>query len=457
MIFSWQGPDSNHVKEVIPTTVFSSYVNEDGAFDCEVSCGSDGEVANDPSEGHQFASRITDDWTMSDVKYDNRHTDDIPWETGKASTWVMQALSAKDQLRQRVAWGLSQIFVVSSQDVGENHLSEMWTHYYDIFVRGAFGNFFDVVREVTYNPIMGKYLTHVGSTSHEHDSRFPNENFARELMQLFTIGTEKLNVDGSFTLVNGSTVPTYTTQNILNFARVFTGFNYRGVRRNTEMQWTNYFDPMSIKVTQHDRYPKPDLYGQFLGDGLPHCDSLPPFSWLSAGAKYVYVGRVIAEDVLELAAGSALFGKFCGGDATVCDAPAAILLTETLPCVGDECEHESVGAVSVGDFKFQYVPECIYFHFNERTPNATANRSVELQPGYCAGGDGARLWDGRVTLDTLDEGETRKAECLAKCEAFGGTGCEFVSGNSWGNGCYGHTSEVVKHAGELVSHWCWTF
>ena len=83
----------------------------------------------------------------------------------------------------------------------------------------------------SHSPIVGQHLTHVGSTSYEHDSRSPNENFARELMQFFMLGTENGNVDGSFALVNGSAVSGYGMQDILNLARVFTGFRHRGVRR----------------------------------------------------------------------------------------------------------------------------------------------------------------------------------------------------------------------------------
>ena len=458
IIFSWQGPDSGYTKQVVPWSVLTTEVNELGEFDCEVSCGSEGEVANDPVAGHQFNFPITADWLLSDFKYDNRHWDRIGWESGKAATWVMLALQAPDQLRQRVAWALSQIFVVSTQDVGMNHLNELWTNYYDIFVRGAFGNFLDILREVTFSPIMGVYLTHSGSTSYDHDFNFPNENYAREVMQLFTIGTQKLNVDGTSLLVNGEVVPTYDNSNILTFARVFTGFNHRGPRRNTEFSTTNDIDPMGITASVHDKNPKADLDGNYLGDGLPLCEDLPPFSWLSAGARYEYHGKVSAEETLTLSTTSSLFKKFCDGDVSSCDMPVSLTLDETLSCSGDECGHSSVAAVRIGSAIFQYLPECIYFHFNEGLPNRTSGRSVTKGAGFCEAG-GARLWDGRVELDTNNVGDSvqRQAECLAKCEAFGGTGCELVTGQSWGNGCYGHTREDVSVGSAFASHWCWTF
>lgn len=78
----------------------------------------------------------------------------------KSAVWIMQALYAPDQLRQRMAWALSQIYVCSSNGAGYDERAESWLAYYDIFVRNAFGNLRDVIREVTYNPIMGDYLTY---------------------------------------------------------------------------------------------------------------------------------------------------------------------------------------------------------------------------------------------------------------------------------------------------------
>ena len=116
--------------------------------------------------------------------------------------------------------------------------------------------------------------------------------------------------------------------------------------------------------------------------------------------------------------------------------PASLTLDETLSCSGDECGHSSVAAVRIGSAIFQYLPECIYFHFHEGLPIRTSGRSVTKGAGFCVAG-GARLWDGRVELDTNNVGDSvqRQAECLTKCEAFGGTGCELVTAQSWGNGC----------------------
>ena len=137
----------------------------------------------------------------------------------------MQALYANDQLRQRMAWALSQILVTAARGgVAFTGETEMWTNYYDIFVRNAFGNYRDVLREVTYSPIMGDYLTFKRNRAFDSSNNYPDENFAREIMQLFTIGLWKLNEDGTrMKDSDGNDIPTYSNEHIMNFARVFTG------------------------------------------------------------------------------------------------------------------------------------------------------------------------------------------------------------------------------------------
>ncbi|CAE7883050.1 unnamed protein product, partial [Symbiodinium necroappetens] len=121
-------------------------------------CGSAGEVANDLDLGHQYSFHVPDHPvdTGFDVDYDTPA--EVP-DLGRASTWTMLALEAPDQLRQRMAWALAQIFVVAPDDATARH-TEMFVNYYDIFVRHAFGNFGDILREVTYSPVMGDYLTY---------------------------------------------------------------------------------------------------------------------------------------------------------------------------------------------------------------------------------------------------------------------------------------------------------
>merc|ERR1719203_2208308 len=93
----------------------------------------------------------------------------------RSTVWVMRALRGQDQLRQRMAWGLSQIMVVSLAGLDKDSETELWLNYYDIFVRNAFGSYKDVLREVTYSPLMGNFLTHTGSSSYDYNNKFPNE------------------------------------------------------------------------------------------------------------------------------------------------------------------------------------------------------------------------------------------------------------------------------------------
>ena len=133
------------------------------------------------------------------------------------------ALSQPDQLRGRVAWALSQIFVVSGLDNGRNYAVR---HYQQMLRDYAFGNYLDLLREVTLSPVMGDYLDMVNNAK-ETANTTPNENYAREILQLFSIGLYYLNQDGTPQRdAQGKLVPTYDLDEIEGFARVFTGWTY---------------------------------------------------------------------------------------------------------------------------------------------------------------------------------------------------------------------------------------
>ncbi|MEM7791037.1 MAG: DUF1800 family protein [Verrucomicrobiota bacterium] len=143
-------------------------------------------------------------------------------------TWWDVNITAPDMLRQRVAFALSEIFVISQNTVilEDQHLAV--ATYYDLFVNGAFGNFRDLLYDVSVSPAMGFYLSHVKNRPTDLTNNiFPDENFAREIMQLFSIGLFELNVDGSRRKdTSGNDIPTYDNSNITEFARIFTGFTY---------------------------------------------------------------------------------------------------------------------------------------------------------------------------------------------------------------------------------------
>jgi len=132
--------------------------------------------------------------------------------------WQMyrQALAGSDQLRQRMALALSQIVVVNEREV-----EGLYGHrdYQQMLRDNAFGNYRDVLREVALSPVMGDFLNGVNN-----DKTDPNENFAREFLQLFTIGTCKLNHDGS--LAGGSCQPNYDNTVVRNYAYGLTGWTF---------------------------------------------------------------------------------------------------------------------------------------------------------------------------------------------------------------------------------------
>ncbi|MCU6434102.1 DUF1800 domain-containing protein [Undibacterium sp. Jales W-56] len=141
------------------------------------------------------------------------------------SIFFRNALTAPDQLRQRLAFALGQIFVVSDQKV-DSRVGIV--NFQRILLSDAFGGYSQLLKDVTLSPAMGTYLDMVNNTKADAAlGSSPNENYAREIMQLFSIGVIKLQADGTPLLdANGKLVPTYTQDNIEGMARVFTGWTY---------------------------------------------------------------------------------------------------------------------------------------------------------------------------------------------------------------------------------------
>ena len=172
-----------------------------------------------------------------------------------------------DILRQRVAYSLLQIFVISQNLDALSNDSEGVTNYYDRLMDGAFGNFRQLLFDVTMHPCMGVYLSHVGNRKPDLTiNRFPDENYAREIMQLFSIGLWELNQDGTRKLNgSGQPIPTYTNSDITQFARVFTGFQYGGpTTTQFEYSYENFLYPMKVWDQEHDMAAKTLLRGTVL-------------------------------------------------------------------------------------------------------------------------------------------------------------------------------------------------
>lgn len=189
--------------------------------------------------------------------------------------WWDVSMRARDQLRQRVAYALSQIFVVSDT-VEELFVDPIaLSSYYDVLVRHAFGNFEELLLDVTLHPVMGEYLDHLNNPrARPEENTFPDENYAREVMQLFTIGLYELNPDGSRKLdAEGRPIPTYSNVDIREFAKVFTGLSFADSADEPGFFFNDYepvYDaPMQMFEEWHEPGEKRLLNGTVLPPGQP--------------------------------------------------------------------------------------------------------------------------------------------------------------------------------------------
>jgi len=145
-------------------------------------------------------------------------------ENGFDNAMWSQLTGAGDQLRQRVGMALLEMLVVGIGGVNLSWRQFSMAAYVDILMDNAFGNFRTLIERVTYNPAMGSFLTFLGNRkANTATGSVPDENYARELMQLFTIGLVRLNMDGSVVTSGGQPVETYTPADVSGLARVFTG------------------------------------------------------------------------------------------------------------------------------------------------------------------------------------------------------------------------------------------
>jgi len=335
----------------------------------------------------------------------------------RGTIWMETALKAPDQLRQRVAWALYQILVVSPISIAMDDLTESFLTYYDIFVRQAFGNYFDILKEVTYSPLMSEMLSYLDGQSTgyvytvKNQLQFADENFAREVMQLFSIGLNLLNDDGTLQLdSNGRPIRTYTNEEIAEYARVYTGFHRQALRGNIEDRSdpgfkNNQIDPMQIRIDYRDHLPKLGLNGQYIGDGYPLCSELPNQHFLKQGATYRLLGEDPRPHLLNdptanewhgaaprritLDFQSPLAMKICNrrnprDGNEQCRFLPKIVLDEDLICKGIECALNSVRSIEVAPgIWYEYVQQaCVHRAFYE---NAMSIRRIATPGRYmCA-------------------------------------------------------------------------
>jgi len=196
--------------------------------------------------------------------------------------WWQYAMTSPDVLRQRVAFALSEFFVISekSQLGGSPYAL---TSYYDMLLDHAFDNYRELLYDVTYHPGMGIYLTYMNNTKadtlYEIDYNqsppdtlnvqfiFPDENYAREVMQLFSIGLNMLNPDGTRQKdASGNDIPTYDNVDIAEFAKIFTGFSYGD---NPQYGWPlDYEEGMATPMKIFDEYHEPGAKNLLLGSTI---------------------------------------------------------------------------------------------------------------------------------------------------------------------------------------------
>lgn len=174
-----------------------------------------------------------------DIRFNN-YADRMMWN---------QLIAAPDAVRKRVALAWSEILVVSSNGIDGYWPSFAMAAYWDLLNRHAFGNYRELLEAVTLNPAMGAYLNTLGNRKADSAGRVPDENYAREVMQLFTIGLYELNADG--TLRGGQATETYGAADVSNLACVFTGYE---LDKNGSEHTTNpapYRRPMRFNAARH--------------------------------------------------------------------------------------------------------------------------------------------------------------------------------------------------------------
>lgn len=216
--------------------------------------------------GIGFRAWITEQMSLPASDYAAvRATDDF---AAVQKAFFTNALLRRDQLRQRVAWAFSQILVISGQKIDN---PRAMASYQQMLLKNAFGNYRTLLREVTLHPAMGAYLDMVDNVKADPAAgSSPNENFAREVMQLFSIGLVKLNPDGTpIQDAAGKPQPAYTQDIVEGFARAFTGWTYATApgAAPSDFNPAYYLAPMEIREEHHETGEKLLLDGRVLPAG----------------------------------------------------------------------------------------------------------------------------------------------------------------------------------------------
>jgi len=181
-------------------------------------------------------------------------------QNNRQAAWWKTVVTAPDELRQRVAFALSEIFVVSDVASSLAQQPEALANYYDTLANDAFGNYRQLLQDVTLSPVMGNYLNMLrNAAAIPSKGTSADENYAREIMQLFSIGLNYLNPDNSLQLdTNGQPIPTYNNNTIIQTANVFTGWSYHSTLASPSFTGgaADWYNPMQLFSTYHDNTVK---------------------------------------------------------------------------------------------------------------------------------------------------------------------------------------------------------
>jgi uncharacterized protein (DUF1800 family) len=187
-----------------------------------------------------------------------------------------QLLAGPDPMRKRAALALSEYFVVSLSPIDGFYPPYLIAHYWDTLTENAFGNFRTLLEKLTLNAAMGFFLNTKGNLKEDANGRQPDENYAREVMQLFTIGLYELNMDGTEKLdANGKPLETYGQSDITNLAHVFTGYDWDYLANGgtfTDVAWVSYKIP-NTRFATNPMWFNADAHSNvavtFLGTAIP--------------------------------------------------------------------------------------------------------------------------------------------------------------------------------------------
>ena len=245
------GPTEESINQLLNQSTYQNWINE------QFSTAPTYHLPQVKILGKKMCANLNDDGET--------RVDSWEYRFPRHHVWWEAATKADDQLRQRVALALSEILVISDSDgLGLSVFHLAVTSYYDVLIKHAFGNYRDLLEEVTLHPAMGDFLSMTRNQKENTEGTIrPDENFARENLQLFTIGVHELNIDGTKKRDGSNNfIPTYDQKMIEEFAKVFTGWSYADKEWHQWAGQANRLVPLKAFEEYHDTSAKTLLDGE---------------------------------------------------------------------------------------------------------------------------------------------------------------------------------------------------